>query len=151
MSRTISDAGLDFIVEREGCVLHPYLDVAGRATIGVGHLIRSNEHFTTITEAQARALLVEDAAFAEAAINSWVHVELTQNQFDALVSFVFNEGTANFHTSTILRDLNAGHFDRAPADLLMWDKAHVDGKLVEVDGLRQRRLLEGELFRSRSA
>ena len=67
---------------------------------------------------------------------------LTQPQFDALVSFVFNVGGGNFQTSTLLKELNAGHVAAVPGQLARWNTA--GGQVLQ--GLVNRRRAEGELF-----
>jgi GH24 family phage-related lysozyme (muramidase) len=137
-----SRRGLEFIKSEEGCVLHVYQDQAGYPTIGVGHLIKAGERFTAITEDEALELLAQDAKVAEDAVNRNVKVPLTQNQFDALVSFTFNCGTGALEKSTLLKLLNQGQYDAVPGELAKWVKA--GGKTLQ--GLVNRRRHEGELF-----
>ena len=69
-----------------------------------------------------------------------------ENQFAAMVSLCFNIGSGNFKTSSVLRRHREGD-DAAAADaFLLWDKAHVDGELVELDGLLRRREAERTLY-----
>lgn len=143
---TTSQRGLEFITKHEGIVLHVYRDVAGLDTIGVGHLIKPGEHFTTITRDEAFALLAIDVKKCETAIRSNVRVPLSQNQFDALVSFLFNVGTGPIVKSGVATELNAGHYDKVPAKLLEWCKARVNGQVVVVKGLESRRKAEAALF-----
>ncbi len=137
-----SHRGLEFIKNEEGCVLHVYRDPAGYPTIGVGHLIKPGETFDTITEEEALQLLARDLAVAENAVNQMVRVPLIQNQFEALVSFVFNVGSGNFQKSTLLKLLNQGHYDAVPGELAKWRKA--GGQVLP--GLVARRRREGELW-----
>ena len=138
-----SQAGVDFIKFREGVRLNAYKDSAGRMTIGYGHLILPGEHLESgIQESRAERLLILDLAVAEDAINRMVHAPLTQNQFDALVSLVFNIGTGAFHKSTLRSLLNIGNMTIAADEFLRWNKA--DGKVFE--GLINRRRAERELF-----
>ena len=89
----ISPNGLKFLMEAEGCVLKIYKDSAGYPTIGTGHLIRKGEDFSAgLTTEQAQDLLQKDLVRFEAVVNEKVTVALTQNQYDALVSFAFNVG-----------------------------------------------------------
>jgi lysozyme len=78
----------------------------------------------------------------EAAVSHLVKVELSQCQFDALVSFTFNVGPGNLATSSLLRDLNAGDVADADKQFVYWDHA---GN-VEVEGLKDRRLAEAAMF-----
>lgn len=138
----LSDDGLRFIGKWEGFVGHVYLDAAKKATIGYGHLIRPGEHFTTLTEPEGLALLRQDAALAETAVNACVKVPLTQRQFDALVSLAFNIGNGAFAMSTLCKYLNRGDYSGAASQFLVWD--HVGG--VENAGLRARRESERAMF-----
>jgi hypothetical protein len=73
-------------------------------------------------------------------------VPLSQHQYDALVSFVFNLGAGNFRSSTLLKKLNKGLYEEIPAQILRWNKARVDGKLTELRGLTRRRTAEAALW-----
>ncbi len=97
-----------------------------------------------VTGQQADAFLREDLAVAELAVNTNVKAQMSQGQFDALVSFVFNVGAGNFVRSTLLRKLNAGDYDGAVAEFGCWVFA---GKTV-LPGLVRRRAAERELFLS---
>lgn len=145
-SRNTSPSGLDFLCRMEGVVLHVYKDQAGLATIGVGHLIKPGEHFSTITREEALALLASDVKKCEIALNRCAKVELTQNQFDALISWSFNCGTGVLSNSGVMRELNAGRYENVPAKLLEWSKIRVNGQMVTSQGLYDRRKAEGELF-----
>lgn len=151
-----STNGLQLLKQWEGVVLHVYRDAAGLDTIGVGHLLTATEKKTGyiniagnrveyahgITEAQALDLLAQDVAPAENAVNTAVTVQLTQNQFDALVSFAFNVGCGGFRSSTALKMVNAGRMDEVPEWLAKWNKA--GGKVC--DGLIVRRRNEIALW-----
>lgn len=140
---TISDAGLNLIKQFEGLRLHTYKDVAGRPTIGIGHLLRPGESYPDgIPEAKAMSLLREDLADAERAVAHLVKVALSQGQYDALVSFVFNLGAGALERSTLLRVLNQGRYDYAADQFLAWD--HAGG--AEVPGLLRRREAERTMF-----
>ena len=71
-----------------------------------------------------------------------VTCDLNQNQFDALVSWVYNLGPANLQASTLLKVLNAGDYAGVPAQIMRWNKA--GGKVLE--GLTRRRQAEADLF-----
>ena len=86
--------------------------------------------------------LRQDVAESERAVNQHVHVPLTQHQFDALVSFVFNLGAGNFRTSTLLKKLNARDYDGAAQEFGRWVQA--GGKTLP--GLVRRREAESALF-----
>jgi lysozyme len=139
----ISDAGLDLIKRSEGFRDRVYFDVAGKPTIGYGHLIKAGETFPSgVTEDQATDLLKADVAWAEAAVSRLVTVSLSQGQFDALVDFVFNLGAGTFKGSTLLKFLNACKYDEAGNEFAKWNKA--GGKVQP--GLVTRRAAELELW-----
>jgi lysozyme len=146
MARRINDAGLHLIASSEGLRLDAYQDVAGIWTIGYGH-IRGVEPGMTITEDQALAFLREDLGQAEAAVEAATSsVATDDNQFAAMVSLCFNIGSGNFRTSSVLRLHRAGDPAAAADAFLLWDKAHVNGVLQEVAGLKRRRERERELY-----
>ena len=139
----ISAAGLALIKQYEGYRGSVYKDVAGFPTIGYGHKLTAGESYPKgITEAQATAILLNDVAGAEQAVNTLVKVPLTQGQFDALVSFTYNLGAGTLQRSTLLALLNAGRYAAVPGEMVLFDKA--GGKVVE--GLRERREAEGRLW-----
>ena len=139
-----SDNGISLIRSFEGFRAEPYADVGGKMTVGYGHLIKQGEMFTTISEDDASALLAKDLHYAESCVNTCVTVALNQNQFDSLVSFVFNLGTGSFENSTLLKDINDGNFDAAANEFLRW--VHCDGQVI--DGLVHRRQAESNLFQT---
>jgi lysozyme len=139
----VSDAGLALIRKFEGFVAHTYNDPVGLPTIGYGHKLLPGESFPNgITETQGEQILASDAAKAGQAIEKVVTVPLTQNQFDALVDFTFNLGPGKLGASTLLRDLNAGQYDDARQQLLLW--VHAGGKILP--GLQARRQAEFDLW-----
>ncbi|MHB9075239.1 MAG: glycoside hydrolase family protein [Desulfobaccales bacterium] len=140
----VSQHGLEFIKNEEGCVLHVYKDQAGYPTIGVGHLIKPGEEFATLSESEALDLLAKDLKVAEDAVQGNVLVPLSQNQFDALVSFTFNVGTGALEKSTLLKLLNQGQYEAVPGELMRWIKAGSQ----TLPGLVNRRQHEGELWGS---
>lgn len=104
-----SQNAIDLIKEKEDFSAIPYLCPAKKWTIGFGHVILAGEYFTSITQQEAEILLRKDIVIAENCINKAVKVPVSQNQFDALVSFVFNVGCDAFIKSTMLRELNNAH------------------------------------------
>lgn len=143
----LSDAGLDALKQREGLVLVEYLDTAGKRTIGYGHLCAPWESWPAgITAGEAADLLREDVSTAEAAVAASVTVPLDQNQFDALVSFVFNVGAGAFKASTLLRLLNAGDYEGARAQLSRWVYVTAAGVKQYDHGLANRRASEQSQF-----
>jgi lysozyme len=146
MPRNINQAGLAMIKSFEGLRLDAYQDSADIWTIGYGHT-RGVQEGMSISEADAMAFLEQDIAGAGAFVDTaTADVATGENQFAAMVSLCFNIGSGNFKTSSVLRRHREGD-DAAVADaFLLWDKAHVDGELVELDGLRNRREAERTLY-----
>jgi lysozyme len=87
-------------------------------------------------------LLVQDVALAEAALFRLVQVPLTQGQVDALVSFIFNLGTARFRASTLRMKLNRREYDAAAREFPKW----VFAGGVKLPGLIRRRQEEMAVF-----
>jgi lysozyme len=139
--RQVNSSALAIIKECEGLRLEAYQDGGGVWTIGWGHT-KSVKKGDKITRAQAEALLQQDLNSAGTDIEACVHVPLNDNQFSSLSSFVLNIGRPQFQTSTLLRELNAGHHDRVPMQLLRWNK---DNGTVQ-NGLTRRRALESALW-----
>jgi lysozyme len=145
----MSEKARKLLARWEGVRKEVYDDVAGLPTIGVGHLLTQDElHSGTIdidgqavdyrrglSDSQVLDLLAQDLVRFEKAVEELVEVSLSQNQFDALISFSFNVGTSAFGKSTLLKVLNQGQYDQVPAQLRRWVKA--GGKTV--DGLVNRR------------
>ena len=144
---TYSVKGLALTEQFEGCRLTAYQDQVGVWTIGYGHTGLDVKPGMTVTSAQAEALLAQDVLSAAACVNNVVVVKITQEEFDALVDFVFNLGVGAFSGSTLLRKLNAGDFTGAAAQFDLWDRA--GGAIVA--GLLRRREAEAELFGSGDA
>lgn len=141
---SINHAGLDLIKGYEGLELEPYADAGGKLTIGYGHLIKPGEFFSRISEKQAYDLLREDVRVAEAYVKRYVRVPLTENQFAALTSLVYNIGPGNFRRSTLLVQLNRRNYALAAQEFLRWNKVG-DATLR---GLIRRRQSEKALFES---
>lgn len=137
----ISDAGLDLIKKHEGCRLEAYRDSVGVLTIGYGSTLGVREGMV-ITQDQADERLAQDAHAAERCVNNCVSAQLSQNEFDALCSFVFNLGCASLRNSTLLRKLNAGDYDGAAEEFAKWN--HAGGQVLA--GLTARRADEAKLF-----
>lgn len=136
---------IDFIAAHEGFRGKIYKDPYGYPTIGFGHLLKEGEEEifkNGITREQALELLKNDVYDAEKAVNLLVKVPLTQNQFDALVSFTFNVGSGNLRRSTLLRKLNEGDYQGAADQFLRWIGS------PPLPGLQRRRAEERKIFLS---
>ena len=137
----MSSQGIEFIKQFEGFQANVYyVNGTGNPTIGYGHEVRPGEDFSNgITEEQALQLLAQDAQIFIDAINDLVTVPLTQNQFDALLSYVYNTGSLS--GTILLANLNAGDYEGAAAEM---DINTSEG--VYMQGLENRRIAERNLF-----
>lgn len=139
----ISDRGIEMIKQFEGLRLIPYQDVVGIWTWGYGHAKKSDENVPeSLNESEAEGLLRQDLEQAVACVDKECGLLVTQNQFDALCSFVFNLGCRALQKSTLLQRIFEGSMDEAAAEFLRWNKA--GGKVI--DGLSRRRHQEMALF-----
>lgn len=139
-----------------GPILTAYQDVAGVWTIGYG-----TTHYKTTagiavvtdgliwTQDQCLAALVDDVGTtvsAVAAANTW-H-PWTENEIIALSDLAYNIGQSAYRSSSVLKFHNQGQKQEASEAFLLWDKAHVDGRLVVVNGLLNRRRAEAAKYLS---
>ena len=137
----ISQEGLSLIKKFERCELEAYKCAAGVWTKGYGST-KDVKEGDTLTQEEADDLLLHEMSEYEGYINDAVTVDLKQNQFDSLVSWVFNLGPANLKASTMLKVLNNKDFDDVPGQIKRWNKA--GGKVLQ--GLIRRREAEALLF-----
>lgn len=152
----VDDNGILLLALWERVEPHVYRDFGGLPTIGIGHKLTLSERRSGViiiagrrvpyaqglTGGQIDALLQQDLLPAEQAVMNMVFVGLTQNQFNALVSFVFNVGIGAFQHSTLLTVLNQREYDQVPVQMRRW--IYDDG--VQVEGLKNRREKEIELW-----
>lgn len=115
----ISQRGINLIKRWEGFRSKAYLCPANVWTIGYGHTATAKPGMC-VSETEAEDLLKKDLARFENSVSRLVTVDLTQNQFDALVSFTFNVGTGALAKSTLLRKLNNKDYNDAASELDRW-------------------------------
>jgi len=154
-----SQNGRKLIEQYEGLILQSYDDAndhivsagstaRGTLTIGYGHTSAAGAPAVyagqVITKDQADSILASDLSKVEASVNSLVKVPLTQNQFDALVSFQFNTGALG--KSSLLTALNKKDYKTAANKFMLYNNVRQDGKLVPLAGLTKRRTAEKNLF-----
>lgn len=124
--REMTRTGTQVLVDREGLRTQAYQDSVGVWTIGVGHTSAAGPPEVlpgmTITELEAMTLFDVDNDHFEQVVDTTVTVELTDCQFDALVSFVFNIGETAWKNSTMLKKLNAGDYEGAFNEFKNWKK-----------------------------
>lgn len=144
----ISEAGLNLIKSFEGLRLKPYKCSAGVPTIGYGNTFYENNKKVSltdvvITESRAIELLGWSLTKFEQYVDSYCRDDISQPQFDALVSFCYNVGPGNLKSSTLLKKVNANPNDPTiRAEFLKWNKA--GGKALT--GLTRRRTAEADLY-----
>lgn len=136
-----SPKGIALIKEFEGLRLKAYQCPGGVWTIGYGHTAGVKPGML-ISKAQAEEYLKADLIAFERYLNG-LGLALNQNQFDALVSFIYNVGTGNFSNSTLLRKVRANPQDNSIMDeFLRW--VYSKGRVLP--GLQRRRLAEMKLY-----
>lgn len=148
--RPIVKLGLGLIKEFEGWRPKFYDDPVGYCTIGYGHLIALKKCSETtlgefskpLTIGRGQEILEIDTQSARTAVLRLVKVDLTDQQFGALSSFVFNVGKGNFSNSTLLRHVNDGNHELATKEFLRWIRSK--GQVFK--GLRHRRTCESALY-----
>jgi lysozyme len=136
-----SDTGLQEIKRHEGVRTVAYLDAVQVPTICWGST-RGVYLGQRATLAQCEHMLKQDVTYAGVGVAKHTRVKLTQEQYDALVSFVFNLGETQYRKSTLLRKLNAGDCWGAAAEFDRW----VFAKGKRLKGLVTRRAAERKLF-----
>lgn len=123
-----SAAGVNFIASWEKFAAKPYRDSGGVWTIGYGHAMFNGITIPSLTLAAGTALFVTDLSTTEAAVARMVKASITQAQFDALVSIVFNCGETGIKNSTLMRKFNAGDTTGAGAEFRRWNRDNGLGK-----------------------
>ena len=150
-----SSQAINLIKRYEGLKLSPCLCPAGKKTIGYGHVLLENTAVNSrikkilnfpISKEFAEEILKDDLNLVEEIIKKDVKVKLTQGQFDALISLIYNWGGENFKKSIGLKQLNADKFTEAKIEFFSKEKGVVKVKGVIFPGLVARRQAELELF-----
>lgn len=128
----------------EGLRLRAYVCAGGKWTIGYGHTGTDVQRDLFITPAKAQELFDADIAVHETELNALLDgITLSQGQYDALLSFVFNLGIGNLRNATLLRKIRANPDDPTiPAEFRRW----VYAKGVRLPGLVKRRDLEARIY-----
>lgn len=142
----LSKRGAEFIAKWEGFSPTAYMDENDGWTIGYGHLIRPGDGLnqnSVLTKEQALALLLSDSKAFAATVRGQITAPLSQNQFDALVSLVYNIGPGQFSSSTVRARIN--NYDTPEAIAEAWARWNKDdGQFVQ--GLANRRAEEIEMY-----
>ena len=138
-----SKVGVDLIKRWEGFRSKAYICPGNVWTIGYGHTANVSQG-DRVTKLQAEQMLKQDLKVYEYAVREAVTVPLSQNQFDALVSFCYNVGVTAFQNSTLLRLLNQGQYSKIDKQFMRW----VYAGRKRLQGLANRRREEAKLFNS---
>jgi lysozyme len=141
----MSEGGLNALTKPfEGCKLTAYRCPAGILTIGYGHTSAAGApevtEGMTISQEDATRILSTDMEKFERHVDQLVKVQLTQHQYDVLVDFCYNAGAGNLASSTLLKCVNAGQYEKVPAELQKWTRG--GGKVLP--GLVRRRNAEAD-------
>jgi lysozyme len=144
----VSQRCIDLIKKFEGLLLEAYLCPAQVPTIGFGSTMYQDGTKVKIgdvlTLQEAEALLVWELQTKAKAMPK---LRLNQSQYDAVMSFVFNLGIGAFKGSTLYKKININSSDPSiRAEFSRWNKARVNGSLVELKGLTNRRKAEADLY-----
>lgn len=129
----------------EGSVPKTYLDIANIATVCIGHTGPDVEMGKMYTKDECDTFLKEDLKEHMDAVVNCAHVPLSEKTFAALTMFSFNIGADGFCKSSLVKRFNAGDYVGGCNGLMAWNKAHVNGQIVEVKGLTNRRQYERKL------
>ena len=139
---------LNMIRRHEGLSLTAYQDMGGGIMVGYGHQLTDDQRaradqYQSISFAEAECLLREDVIAASQVIDEEVTVWLNDHQKAALIDFIFNMGSENFRTSTLLKRINDASSDAKIAkEFMRWDRAADK----HVPALERRRMEEVELW-----
>lgn len=144
----LDESGRQFIKGFEELRLVVYKDRVGKWTIGWGHTYGVTEKTAPIDEHQAEVFFRADCNPCEDIVSKSVKVDLTQSEFNALVSLTFNIGVSAFHTSTMLKKLNTGDRQAAAQQFDRWIYGHdpETGEIEVIEDLVKRRVIEKALF-----
>lgn len=137
-----SDEGKEFIKSNEGCRLKPYQDQGGTWTVGYGKTGTDVVPGVSWSQSRAERAFEDSIESFEDELNGMLKVDVTQNQFDALMDFVYNLGPAALQRSTLLKKVNAEDFNNAANEFLKWTL--VAGRIDP--GLVKRRKAERLFF-----
>jgi lysozyme len=146
----IDAAGIEHIKQFEDFRAEMYLDSANKPTIGYGTLITQANAWlmnAKLTKAEALELLMDHVRDDARVIQAYVHVQLTQNQVNALHSFIYNLGREAFRISTLRKRINEGaSIEEIMYQFSRWNKVTKNGVKVAIPGLTTRRAEEAAMY-----
>ena len=141
----MSDKGIEFLKNFEGCSLNIYKCSSGYPTIGYGHKLKPDEDYDLITYEQAESILKNDLLHTERSVIRNIQQNLSQEEFDALVSFTFNLGGGALQRSSLRYKINSDIFvepEDISAEFMRW----VYSSGIKSSGLINRRKAEANLY-----
>lgn len=147
----LSTNGLEMVMDFEKFRSKAYRCPGGHLTIGYGNTYihgRKVQPTDVIDQKSARIELVNRLQRDCSIINREVKTSITQNQYDALCSFIYNVGPTNFRRSTLLKKINEKDIAGAASEFIKWSNIKKQGYLITLPGLKKRRQIEKELFLS---
>lgn len=142
MKLSISESGIKFIKSFESYSPQIYICPAGYRTIGYGHLLKADEKFNHLSQAEAEDILMQDLLSAQIAVCGLIQKELVSHQFDMLVSFTFNLGAGALQRSALRSKINRGEDEFVQQEFERW--IYANGRIMP--GLIRRRRLEGQIY-----
>ena len=143
--RTIPQAAIDLVKHFEGFSSTPYVCPAGFLTVGYGHVVAKDyPRDAKVTREEAEELLRKDLRIAAYGVLRLTSVTLSDNQYAALVSFVFNLGLGRYQSSTLRMKVNRGEFTEAAREFRKW----IYGGGRKLPGLIARRDAEARVYLS---
>lgn len=145
-----NETAVDFIKLNEGFRSQVYICSAGKPTIGYGFTSKAIVARGTITEEEADTILRGYVEACKKVVRNNVNVQLNENQEAVLIDFVYHFGSGAFKSSTLLKVINAGQFDKVPAELSKWVKQKKvrNGKIVKINGKIQYETVQGLVNRA---
>ena len=141
--KRLNEAGLRYIMGWEKLRLKVYDDGYGNPTIGYGHLVDSFNH-PNIDKSIAIEWLKNDVEIAECGVDKLVTVQLNQNQYNVLVSIIFNVGVGRFAKSKLRKLINSGASPKEVGELIK--HAFITSNGIQSNGLIERRKSDAELY-----
>ena len=145
-----NETAVSFIKLNEGFRGEVYTCSAGKLTIGYGFTSSKYVAMGTMTEAQADTILRGYIEACKKVVRNNVKVQLNENQEAVLIDFIYHFGSGAFKNSTLLKVINAGQFDKVPAELSKWVKQKKvrNGKIVKINGKIQYETVQGLVNRA---
>lgn len=145
-----NEVAVNFVKHNEGFRSKVYACTAGKPTIGYGFTSKAIVAKGTITEEEADVILREYIESCKKVVRTNVKVQLNANQEAVLIDFIYHFGSGAFKSSTLLKVINAGQFDKVPTELSKWVKQKKvrNGKVVKVNGKIQYETVQGLVNRA---